>query len=216
MSFMNCHIYCLCFRKQEKNKFWQGITRCSDHSNRQRWAPCCAEIHRDRHPDTHLGLQCATESKFAVILKIWTFQKSIHYSFYFLFEWSTDTHILYNHLVFTIKATFSQSTRFEDRSFEGESIPWLRQPPHHLFSKSPQNGMFYQLTSQLIKFLLTWIQTARTQWQGSQDGNREVGTSHTSVTGQGGMQLVHWLGVRKRIGGDGDIVLCATGTVITP
>ena len=92
MSFMNCHIYCLCFRKQEKNKFWQGIARCSDHSNCQRWAPCCAEIHRDRHPDTHLGLQCATESKFAVILKIWTFKKSIHYSFYFLFEWSTQTH----------------------------------------------------------------------------------------------------------------------------
>ena len=43
------------------------------------------------------------------------------------------------------------------------------------FSKLAENGMFDQLRSQFINFLFTWIKTAWTQWQSSQDMNKKSG-----------------------------------------
>ena len=43
------------------------------------------------------------------------------------------------------------------------------------FSKLAENGMFDQLRSQFINFLFTWIKTAWTQWQSSQDVNKRSG-----------------------------------------
>ena len=43
------------------------------------------------------------------------------------------------------------------------------------FSKLAENGMFDQLRSQFINFLFTWIKTAWTQWQSSQDVSKKSG-----------------------------------------